>query len=323
MKKLFLITALLLFGCVFNGVAATEAPQAKTGTAARPDGAFQGNMFFLYYKDLPRAVAFYQNTLGLQLVLDYGFAKGFRVSQSCFVTLVDETKGMHKTSEPRTVTLAFITQEVDGWYTYLKEKGVKISHPLGNATRHPTRGFVAVDPEGYLLEFETFLKHDQNTKLRRLLEKTSPIYPPKQAGTRPANLGVQGNVLWLYYKDVAEAQAFYSKHLGLELLVDQGFAKVYSSSPTAFIGLVDEAKGLHRFSKEKSVNIGFITPDIDRWYGYLVKKGLTMRNPLKEAEGGKVRAFVTFDPAGYYLEFDTFNRHPKNETILKLLEEKQ
>ena len=30
------------------------------------------------------------------------------------------------------------------------------------ATRYPTRGFVAYDPEGYSLEFETFLDHAQN-----------------------------------------------------------------------------------------------------------------------------------------------------------------
>jgi hypothetical protein len=42
---------------------------------------------------------------------------------------------------------------------------------VSNATRHPTRGFVAYDPEGYFLEFETFLDHPQNAALRRALGK--------------------------------------------------------------------------------------------------------------------------------------------------------
>lgn len=272
----------------------------------------QANMAFFYYKDLARAVDFYQNVMGLQKVLDYGFAKAYRVSQSMFLCLVDETKGMHKTSEPRTVTLAFITAEVDGWYNHLKAKGVKTRSQPRNSKRLPIRGFVAYDPEGYLLEFETFLKHDQNKKILPILAKTPVLKPFK-------NLGIQGNVLWLYYKDLAEAQTFYEQNMGLKMLVDQGFANVYTSSSSAFIGLVDEAKGLHRFSPEKSVNVGFITSDVDKWYKHLLKKGLKMRGPLKDAEKSRVRAFVTYDCAGYYLEFDKFLPHETNKTLMKIL----
>ncbi len=133
-------------------------------------------------------------------------------------------------------------------------------------------------------------------------------------------MGVQGNILWLYYKDLKGAQKFYEENLGLKLLVDQGFAKVYTSSATAFVGLVGEAKGLHRFSPEKSVNVGFITPQVDEWYHHLLKKGLKMRGPLRNAEKSRVRAFVTFDSAGYYLEFDKFLPHKTNKVLIEILE---
>lgn len=308
-KKCVFIAVILLVVLMVNGLAVEQ----KKAAVNREDLHIQANMVFLYYKNLPAAIDFYEKVLGLMPVLDYGFAKAFRISKSSFVCLVDETKGMHKTSEPKTVTLSFITGEVDAWYKYLKTKGVKIHSPLKSSTRIPIRGFVACDVEGYLLEFETFREHDQNKKLLERLAK----FPAK---TSSNGLGVQGNVIWLYYKDLKQAQEFYENVLGFQLLVDQGFAKVYSSSSTGFIGLVDEAKGLHRFSKEKSVNIGFFTRELDEWYDYLLQKGLKMRGPLEEGVKGLVRAFVTYDLAGYYLEFDKFNPHKKNELILKILE---
>jgi hypothetical protein len=52
-------------------------------------------------------------------------------------------------------------------YDYLVSKGVHVRGPVGDATRHPTRGFVAYDPESYFFEFETFVDHPQNAALRR------------------------------------------------------------------------------------------------------------------------------------------------------------
>jgi len=282
--------------------------------------AIQANNVFFYYKDLDKAVKFYEEILGLERVLDYGFAKIFRISETSYVGLVDEKEGMHKTMELKTVTLSFITNEVDSWYDYLVSKGVEMRGSVRSSTRHATRGFVAYDPEGYFLEFETFLDDPENEKLLHILSTISPVFPSENLKTsRPGDLGFHANVIWLYYKDLEEAQKFYEETFGFTLLVDQGFAKVYTSSPSCFIGLVDGAEGLHEFSEEKSVNVCFFSEQIDEWYDYLVKKGLEMRGPLDNAESGRVRAFVTYDIAGYYLEFDKFNEHEDNRIILELL----
>lgn len=281
----------------------------------------KANMIFFYYKNLDKAVEFYEKILGLPEILDYGFAKAFQLSQTSYLCLVDEIKGMHRASEPKTVTLSIITQEVDGWYQYLKEAGVKIHSPLSESSRLPIKGFVALDSEGYYLEFETFKEHEQNKKILPLLEKITPLYPAQEKeNVRPSELGIQGTIFWLYYKNLKEACDFYKNTLRLEFLVDQGFAHIYASSASGFIGPVDASQGLHSFSEEKSVNIGFITDEIDRWYQYLIKKDLKMRGPLEEAEQDRVRAFVTFDVGGYYLEFDSFNLHPDNQRLLLSLE---
>ena len=283
--------------------------------------SIQANLVFFYYPDLEEAERFYGDILGLEKVLDYGFAKIYRISLSTFIGLVDETKGMHDPSEPKTVTLSFVTQEIDLWYQYLKSQGVEIRNPLKDASRHPTRGFVAYDPAGYFLEFERFLEHSQNTLLLEQLAKVQTIYPrSEQKSSRPDSLGIIANIIWLYYRNVQEAQVFYEDNFGSKLLVDQGFAKVYSSSPSGFIGLVDEAQGLHRFTPKKAVNVSFLTDQIDECYTHLKAKGAKIKDSLEALESIPVRAFVVYDPAGYFVEFDQFLKDPKNQKILQLLQ---
>ena len=282
--------------------------------------SIQANLVFFYYPDLDEAERFYGNILGLERVLDYGFAKIYRISRSTFIGLVDETKGMHDPSEPKTVTLSFVTQEIDQWYQYLKSQGIEIRNPLKESSRLPIKGFVAYDPAGYFLEFERFLEHPQNTLLLERLAEVQALYPQSdQKTSRPDSLGILANIIWLYYQDIPEAQAFYEDNFGSNLLVDQGFAKVYSSSLSGFIGLVDETQGLHRFTPEKAVNVSFLTDKIDEWYAQLQAKRVKIKDPLESLESIPVKAFVAYDPAGYYIEFDQFLEDPKNKRILELL----
>ena len=137
--------------------------------------------------------------------------------------------------------------------------------------------------------------------------------------SRPANLGIQANVIFLYYRDVPAAQRFYEDILGLALTVDQGFAKIYQVSPTSFIGLVDEAQGLHRASEQKPVTVSFVTEQIDQWYDYLVSKGVRVRGKVGDATRHPTRGFVAYDPEGYFLEFERFLDHPQNAKLLDAL----
>ncbi len=309
----------VIFGFLLIGCAQKEEVQQEMNTS---DLNIQANLVFFYYQDLEAAHSFYDEVIGLEMVLDYGFAKLFRISQSSYIGLVDAQKGMHSADEPKTVTLSFVTEEIDEWYEYLVEKGVDMRGPVKDATRHPTRGFVAYDPEGYFLEFERFLEHPQNERLLKKLSQHEAVYPsPGTEVSRPKNLGIQANIVWLYYRDLAGAQRFYEDVFGFGLHVDQGFAKVYASSPTAYLGLVDEAQGLHRFTEKKAVSLSFISEQIDDWYSYLLGKELKMRDDVADSERIPVRAFVTYDIAGYFLEFDRFLSHEDNTKILRYLKE--
>jgi len=158
-------------------LAAASLPSAPGRAAAqqpvpRPaDLGVQANIVFLYYRDIPAAQRFYEDVIGLQLTVDQGYTKIYQISPTSFVGLVDEAQGLHRASDAKPVTLSFVTEQVDAWYEYLVSQGVRVRGPVRDGTRHPTRGFVAIDPEGYFLEFERFLDHPQNARLLQALSR--------------------------------------------------------------------------------------------------------------------------------------------------------
>ncbi len=147
---------------------------AQPAAPASPPGRFQAGITWLYYKDLPAAMRFYERVMGLTLTVDQGWAKVYQVSPTSFVGLVDETRGMHRASETKPVALAFVTDRVDDWHRWLTSQGVKTRGEAKDSTNLPIRGFVALDPEGYTLEFETFRDDPMNTRIRGLLGAPRP-----------------------------------------------------------------------------------------------------------------------------------------------------
>ena len=292
-----------------DGVGVTQAPAVP---------GLQASNAFYYYADVEGAWAFYRDILGFETVADYGFAKILRVASSSYLTLVDAEFGMHTVEEPKSVTLAVVTEQVEAWYEYLKASGVAMRAEYAAREGRPHDGFVAVDPEGYYLEFERFNPHPENDALMPVLSAFEPLY----AESRPSELGVQATVLWLYYRDLDVMQQFYEDLLGATLLVDQGWAKVYQVAGSGFIGLVDGERGLHQATERKGVTVSFFTDDVDGWFERAAARpGFELRTPEVTGESGRVRVFVAYDPEGYFLEWDTFVEVEENDTLLQLLNE--
>jgi hypothetical protein len=103
-------------------------------------------------------------------VIDYGFAKFFRMSQTTHVGLVDENKRTHQALYPRTVTISFVSEEIDGWYAYLLRKRLIMRETLSDAESIPVRIFVTSDIANYFLEFDWFYKDPKNTKILEFLK---------------------------------------------------------------------------------------------------------------------------------------------------------
>jgi len=297
---------------------ATPAPETEADPV-RP--SIDATNAFYYYADVEAAWRFYTEVLGMQTVADYGFAKILRVAPTSYLTLVDAERGMHSADEPKTATLALVTDEVEGWYAYLQDAGVPIRSEFRPATERPHVGFVAVDPEGYFLEFERFEPHAENEQLLPALEKLQPLYPdPSGGSTRPPELGVRATIQWLYYLDTTAANAFYTDVLGAPPIVDQGWAWAYQTSASGFLGIVDSERGLHQATDDKGVTVSLIVDDVDAWFEYMKgADGFELRTEEIGDESGRVRVFVGYDPEGYFLEWDTFLDVEGNEELLRLL----
>ena len=286
------------------------------------DFGIKAHHVFLYYKDLEGATAFYSETLGLEVVADYTFAKILRVAKDSYIILVDESKGMHSANEPKTVAIALLTDELAAWYDYLKTKGVKIKYEYKPKEGGAHDGFVAVDPEGYLLEFEMFKQHQENEPFIPILNKNKEHkILSNHENTAHKGLGFYSTITWLYYKDVLAMQHFYENVLGLKMVADQGWAKIYKVSETGFLGIVDERRGMHKFTETKAVNVGFILEDVSGWYNYVKQyQPFELRTEQLAIEPSKrYTAFVGYGPESYFLEFDFFHPHTKNTTLLEYL----
>lgn len=311
-----------LAGCTApdaEDVTAEATPLEDTPNVTDAVPAIQGLNAFYYYADVEAAWVFYRDVLGFETVADFGFAKIMQVAPASFLTLVDEANGMHTSEEPKTVAMAIVTRELQGWYDYLEAQDVPLRSELNFRDGSAHDGFVAVDTEGYLLEFEWFNEHPENVALSPRLAATQPVAPP--AGTRPQELTVHASVFWLYYDELAPIEAFYEELLNTDLLVDQGWAKVYTASPTGYVGLVDGARGMHQATEEMAVTLSFITDDAEAWMNRARELGVRLRSEEMGNESDRVQTFVGFDPGGYFLEWDTFLDVPGNELFLERLEQ--
>jgi catechol 2,3-dioxygenase-like lactoylglutathione lyase family enzyme len=309
---------LLCYTALLAGCAQTEGERQVNPFQ---DFGITANNAFCYYDDVEAATAFYTDTLGLNLIADYGFAKILQIATTSYLTLVDGTMGMHTTDEPKTVAIALVTDQLDEWYAYLDGQGVEMRSGYDPVEGRPHHGFVVYDPEGYYLEFERFNAHPENRDLMPLLQRVETLSPtPERTTLVPEGLGFKATVLWLYYRDMEGIQRFYEDRFGLRLTVDQGWAKIYQTSPSGFIGLVDESRGMHSYTEQKAVTVSFLTDDLNGWFEYVQDhEAFELRSQEISADDQRFRAFVGYDPEGYYLEFDTFLSHADNEELLESL----
>jgi predicted enzyme related to lactoylglutathione lyase len=126
---------------------------------------------FLYYDDLGSACDFYERVLTLTLVVDQGWCKIYQIAHGAFVGLVDGEHGTHTpaAADAKPVILSFVTADLDAIYACLQQHGAPIFRPLATHEAIGVRGFMALDPGGYTLEFEQFLDQPRNTLMLGLL----------------------------------------------------------------------------------------------------------------------------------------------------------
>ena len=281
-----------------------------------------GNNAFLYYKNYDEATNFYGDILGFKNVFEFpDFATIFQTTGSTFITVVnDNGRGMHSSDEPKTIAIALVTDQLDGWYQYALSQNLNIKNPPEPLADNPHHAFLVTDPGGYILEFEHFADHPENKEFIPLLNNSENIYGVK-GSQRPNNLAFKASIYWLYHSNEEEAEAFYQDVMGLKMIVKQSFSDILTSSPTGYIGLVEDGIGIHNATHEKAVNVGFMTNSAQAWFDYLKEQptfSLRTEELYHEQDGqgnNLIDIVIGYDPDNYFIEIDEFLDSELNRKI--------
>jgi predicted enzyme related to lactoylglutathione lyase len=115
---------------------------------------------------------------------------------------------------------------------------------------------------------------------------------------------IEGQIVWVYTDDLQDTCIFYADVLGLELIRDEGAARIYRTSPSSSIGVC-------RAFDDRAVEpdggmITFVSDDVDGWYTRLSEKGAQLRGPPRRLEEFGIYGFFAEDPNGYVIEFQKF-----------------
>jgi hypothetical protein len=79
---------------------------------------------------------------------------------------------MHSYSERKAVNVSFFTDDLRGWFAYVRDSGAfELRSGELDEDGPRVQAFVGYDPGGYYLEFDKFLSHEDNEELLRTLRR--------------------------------------------------------------------------------------------------------------------------------------------------------
>jgi catechol 2,3-dioxygenase-like lactoylglutathione lyase family enzyme len=125
--------------------------------------AFSQQVTFLYTNQPARSFAFYEEVMGLQLVLDQGAARIYRAAGEAYLGICETSQvqqGPAPDRKPGGVIFTFVCRtraEVDVWHGYLAGRGVAFEKEPALNERFKIYNCFFRDPDGYLLEIQAFL----------------------------------------------------------------------------------------------------------------------------------------------------------------------
>jgi predicted enzyme related to lactoylglutathione lyase len=109
---------------------------------------------FLPTPDLATTARFYEDVIGLELIVDQGTCRIYRVSHGGFIGFCQNP---HALPNHDGLILTFVLDDVDGTHTRLSDLGLETDGPPRENPRYRIYHFFARDPNGYRLEVQRFL----------------------------------------------------------------------------------------------------------------------------------------------------------------------
>jgi hypothetical protein len=127
--------------------------------------------------------------------------------------------------------------------------------------------------------------------------------------------GVEDQVTFLYYADLAAPREFYGKVLGLKSYYDQGWVSLYRVSSGASIGVAQSNSGqLTADSKRDAAMVSIVTTDVDGLFTRLRSiPGVVVQKDIYDHPSVPIRAFLLRDPGGYSIEFFQWRKDAHGE----------
>ncbi|MEG3064373.1 VOC family protein [Acetomicrobium sp.] len=123
-------------------------------------------------------------------------------------------------------------------------------------------------------------------------------------------------ITFLYFKNLDEAFPFFEKVLNLELVDDQGTARLYRISSGAFIGIVDEKTGHCKSQDKNAVLITLVTDDLQTWYERLKRHKVELETSIQRPQDFPVECFFFRGPGGYEFEIQKFLKEDTRKVFL-------
>lgn len=111
------------------------------------------SIIFTYTDDLPRTSEFFAETMALDLVVDQGSCHIFRLNTTSYLGVCNLPD---RPTEKASVTITFVSDDVDGWYEYLTEKGVKYLKKPAYSEQFKVYSSLFMSPHGYRIEIQRF-----------------------------------------------------------------------------------------------------------------------------------------------------------------------
>ena len=111
---------------------------------------------FVFVADLERSHAFYAGALGLDLALDQGSCRIYRVTAGAFLGVCERPDQV----SPEGIILTLVVGDVAAWHQRLVAAGVTVEQEPGYSETYRIDHCIYRDPDGYLVEIQTFRDPD-------------------------------------------------------------------------------------------------------------------------------------------------------------------
>ena len=119
-------------------------------------------------------------------------------------------------------------------------------------------------------------------------------------------LEVHGQIEFLYFDDLPAACSFFADTLGLPVVCDQGWSKIYQTAPSSYIGAVDRSRGACRATTRDGVLTSLVVANFDEMHRRLVDLGISFDHPPHYSESLQIKSMMFIGPEGYKFEVEEF-----------------